>query len=81
MRHPLPALECSVAELTRRMMMMASRRLEGDLRERHLVVPDARSEAGRSRIAAQIATLNPNRERDAVLWIEVVFEFDGDESR
>jgi hypothetical protein len=46
-----------------------------------LVVPDARSETVRSRIAAQIAKLNPDSERDAVLWIEAVSEFDGDEPR
>jgi len=46
------------------------------LRELRLVVPDARSEAVRKRIAAQVATLNTNSERDALLWIEAVSEFD-----
>jgi len=51
------------------------------LRELRLVVPDARSEAVRNRIAAQVATLNPKSERDALLWIEAVSEFDADEPR
>jgi hypothetical protein len=35
----------------------------------------------RQRIAAQVATLNLDNERDALLWIEAVFEFDVDEPR
>jgi hypothetical protein len=51
------------------------------LRELRLVVPDARSEAVRNRIATQVAKLNPDSERDALLWIEGVSEFDADEPR
>ena len=61
--------------------MMRARRRGRGLRELRLVVPDARSEAVRKRIAAQVATLNPDRERDALLWIEAVSEFDADTSR
>jgi len=46
-----------------------------------LVVPDARSEAVRNRIAAQVAKLDPASERDALLWIEAVSEFDADAER
>jgi hypothetical protein len=44
-------------------------------------VPDARSQVVRNRIAAQAAMLNLDSERDALLWIEAVSEFDGDEPR
>ncbi|MGH7039909.1 MAG: hypothetical protein ACREFK_04515 [Stellaceae bacterium] len=63
-----------------RMKMMRDRRRQ-DLRELRLVVPDARSRAVRARIAAQVAKLNPESERDALLWIEAVSEFDTDETR
>jgi len=61
-------------------MMRRRRRVQG-LRELRLVVPDARSEAVRNRIAAQVAELSPQSEREALLWIEAVSEFDGDEPR
>lgn len=51
------------------------------LRELRLVVADARSEAVRNRIAAQVANLNPDSERDAFLWIEAVSESDADQPR
>ena len=58
----------------------ARRRRQG-LRELRLVVPDARSEVVRSRIAAQLAKLEPEGERDALLWVEAVSEFDADQPR
>jgi antidote-toxin recognition MazE-like antitoxin len=61
--------------------MMRARRGRQGLRELRIVVPDARSEAVRRRIAAQVATLNPESERDALLWIEAVSEFDAGEPR
>jgi hypothetical protein len=70
-----------MAEPAERMKMMRARRRRRGLRELRLVVPDARSEAVRKRIAAQVATLNPDSERDALLWIEAVSEFDADASR
>jgi hypothetical protein len=70
-----------MAEPAERMKVMRARRRRRGLRELRLVVPDARSETVRSRIAAQIAKLNPDSERDAVLWIEAVSEFDADEPR
>ena len=63
------------------MRTMRARRRRQDLRELRLVVPDARSEAVRKRIAAQVAKLSPDSERDAILWIEAVSEFDADAPR
>jgi hypothetical protein len=35
----------------------------------------------RERIAAQVANLSPDSERDALRWTEVVSEFDADGAR
>jgi hypothetical protein len=70
-----------MAEPAERMKAMRERRRGRGLRELRLVVPDARSHVVRSRIAAQVAKLNPEVERDALLWIEAVSEFDADEPR
>ena len=70
-----------MAEPAERMKMMRARRRRRGLRELRLVVPDARSEAARNRIAAQVANLNSDGERDELLWIEAVSEFDADEPR
>jgi hypothetical protein len=70
-----------MAEPAERMKMMRARRRRQGLRELRLVVPDARSEAVRKRIAAQAAKLNPDSEQDTLLWIEAVSEFNGDEPR
>jgi hypothetical protein len=70
-----------MAEPAARMKLMRQRRQRRGLRELRLVVPDARLEAVRDRIAAQVARLSPDSERDALLWIEAVSEFDGDEPR
>ena len=64
-----------------RMKLMRARRRRQGLRELRLVVPDARLEAVRRRIAEQVAKLNPDSERDALLWIEAVSEFDADPPR
>ena len=71
----------AMTEPAERMKMMRARRRQLGLRELRLVMPDARSEAVRNRIAAQVAQLNPENERDALLWIEAVSEFDADEPR
>jgi hypothetical protein len=63
------------------MKMMRARRRRQGLRELRLVVPDARSKSVRQRIAAQVAGLNSESERDALRWIEAVSEFDIDEPR
>jgi len=73
--------ENKMAEPAERMKLMRIRRQRRGLRELRLVVPDARSEAVRDRIAAQVAKLNRDSERDALLWIEAVSQFDTDEPR
>ena len=70
-----------MAEPAERMKRMRDRRRRQGLRELRLVVPDARTKVVRRRIAAQVAQLNPDSERDALLWIEAVSEFDADEPR
>jgi hypothetical protein len=69
-------MENNMAEPAERMKMMRARRRRQGLRELRLVVPDARSAAVRNRIAAQAARLNLDSEREALLWIEAVSEFD-----
>jgi len=64
-----------------RMKTMRDRRRRAGLREVRLSVPDARSQTVRDRIAAQVSRLNPDSEREALLWIEAVSEFDADEPR
>jgi Protein of unknown function (DUF3018) len=70
-----------MAAPAQRMRMMRVRRRRQGLRELRLVVPDARSEAVRNRIAMQVAKLDPDSERDALFWIEAVSEFDADAPR
>jgi Protein of unknown function (DUF3018) len=70
-----------MAEPAERMKMMRARRRREGLRELRLVVPDARSETVRNRLAAQVAKLRPNSEHDALLWIEALAEFDADQAR
>ena len=64
-----------------RMRIMRERRRRRGLRELRLIVPDARSETIRSRIAAQVARLSRKSELEALDWIEEVSEFDADEAR
>ncbi len=64
-----------------RMKAMRARRRLGGLREVRLIVPDARSEIVRRRVAASVARLDPEAEREALAWIEAVSEFDNDETR
>ncbi len=68
-------------EPAERMKMMRQRRRARGLRELRLVVADARSRAVRRRVAKQVASLDPARERDALRWIELVSEFDADAAR
>jgi hypothetical protein len=63
------------------MKMMRQRRRAGGLRKLRLVVADARSRAVRRWVAKQVARLDPDRERDALGWIETVSEFDADAAR
>ncbi len=64
-----------------RMKAMRARRQAVGLREVRLLVPDARSETVRRRIAEQVARLNAADEREALDWIEAVSEFDNDAAR
>jgi hypothetical protein len=64
-----------------RMKSMRARRRRNGLREVRLVVPDARSAAIRRRVAAQVARLSRDSEREALEWIEAVSEFDTDAAR
>ena len=70
-----------MAAAAERMKAMRQRRRARGLRELRLVVADPRSEIVRRRVAKQVAGLDPNRERDALTWIESVSEFDADASR
>jgi hypothetical protein len=74
-------MQNKMANPAERMKIMRMRRRRQGLRELRLVVPDARSEAVRNRIAAQVAKLNPDSEQDALFWIEAVSDFDADEPR
>lgn len=64
-----------------RMKLMRERWRARGLRELRLVLADPRSRAVRRRIAKQVAGLDPDRERDALKWIESVSEFDADAAR
>ena len=70
-----------MAPAAERMKMMRQRRRARGLRELRLVVADPRSRAVRRRVAKQLAGLDPDRERDALQWIESVFEFDANATR
>jgi hypothetical protein len=66
----------AMAAAAERMKMMRRRRRAQGVRELRLAVPDARSQAVRRRVAAQVARLDPCGERDALSWTEAVSEFD-----
>lgn len=70
-----------MAAPSERMRIMRERRRRRGLRELRLIVPDARSQTIRSRVAAQVASLPRDSELDALDWIERVSEFDADEAR
>jgi Protein of unknown function (DUF3018) len=70
-----------MAEPAERMKLMRQRRRARGLRELRLFVADPRSAAVRRRVAKQVAALDPDRERDALKWIELVSEFDADATR
>jgi hypothetical protein len=63
------------------MKMTRQRRRARGLRELRLVVADPRSRAVQRRVAKQVAALDPDRERDALKWIESVSECDADATR
>ena len=59
-----------------RMKAMRDRRRMQGLREVRLVVPDARADFIRQRVAVQVACLSKASESDAMDWAEMVSEFD-----
>ncbi len=59
-----------------RMKAMRERRRQEGLREIRMIVPDARAQAVRARVARQVSALPQQGERDALDWIEAVAEFD-----
>ena len=61
-----------MADPAKRMKLMRDRRRAQGLREVRLVVPDARDPAVRARVAEEIRSLDPEREADAMRWIEAV---------
>ena len=63
------------------MRIMREQRRRRGLRELRVIVPDARSQTIRSRVAAQVASLPRDSELAALDWIERVSEFDADEAR
>lgn len=65
-----------MAGTAERMKALRERRKRAGLREVRLILPDARLDATRRRIAAQVARLDPAAEDDAMRWIETVSEFD-----
>jgi hypothetical protein len=74
-------VEVMMAAAAERMRKMRERRRAQGLRELRLLVPDARSRAVRRRVAAEVARLRPDSERDALDWIEAVSVFDENEAR
>jgi hypothetical protein len=65
-----------MARTSERMKAMRERRRARGLRELRLVVPDARSNAVRNRVAKQVAGLDRSLELAAMRWTESVSEFD-----
>ncbi len=59
-----------------RMKAMRDRRRREGFRELRIIVPDARAETVRKRVAAQVARISPAAEQGALDWIEAVSEFD-----
>ncbi len=67
-----------MARTSERMKAMRERRRARGLRELRLVVPDARSNAVRNRVAKQVAGLDRSLELAAMRWTESVSEFDAE---
>lgn len=65
-----------MATTAERMRAMRARRRAEGLREVRLIVPDARADITRRRVAKQVKGLKQADEREALDWIEQVSEFD-----
>jgi hypothetical protein len=59
-----------------RMRAMRARRRARGLRELRLILPDARLQSVRRRVATQVSRLDQASEEDALRWTEAVSEFD-----
>jgi hypothetical protein len=65
-----------MVQAAERMKAMRERRRARRLKERRLIVPDARSKSVRRRVAPQVAALDRSRELEALEWIKAVADFD-----
>jgi len=65
-----------MAQPAERMRAFRERRVTRGVRELRMLIPDARIEAVRDRVAVQSARLSVLSEDDALRWIEAVSEFD-----
>jgi hypothetical protein len=77
-RYSVPRLseELEMAMPAERMRAMRARRRTRGLRELRLILPDARLQSVRRRVATQVTRLDRTSEEDALSWIEAVSEFD-----
>ena len=73
-----PTMPASSAE---RMRALRLRRRARGTREIRIVVPDARLEDVRARVADSVSRLDRRHEADTLRWIEAVSEFDETETR
>ena len=64
-----------------RMRAVRIRRRTQGKREVRLVLPDARAEEVRARVAAAVSRLDRSNEEDSLEWIEAVSESDEAETR
>ena len=64
-----------------RMRAMRLRRRAQGKREVRMILPDARSNDVRARVADSVARLDMGHESEALRWTEAVSEFDESEAR
>lgn len=64
-----------------RMRAVRIRRRAQGRREVRLILPDARAEEVRARVADAVSRLDRSNEEDSLAWIEAVSEFDDADTR
>lgn len=69
------------ASARERMRGWRDRQRSAGRREVRMVLPDARLAKVRERVAASVASLDPQEEDAALRWIEAVSDFDDDSPR
>ena len=69
------------ASSAERMRALRLRRRARGTREIRVVVPDARLETVRARVADSVSRLDRLHEADTLRWVEAVSEFDETETR